>query len=110
MHHEPCGLLSDAESGGDFVRANAVLAANEKPHGGKPLFQRDRGILKHGADLERELLLRMVAIAAIDPRLLKIGDFFRVALWTAYLAIGPADSDHELAAILEISEELDGLL
>src|ERR1700687_1203203 len=110
MHHEPCGLLSDAESSGDFVGANAVLATYQQPHGGKPLFQRDRRILKHGADLERELLLGVIAVAAVDPRLRKVGYLLGVALRAADLAIGPADCDHELAAVLEVAEELDGFL
>src|ERR1039457_4084757 len=110
MHHEPCRLLSDAKGSGYLVGPNPILAAHKQPHGRQPLFQRNRRVLKHGADLERELLLGMVAVTAVDPRLSKVSYFLGVALRTADLAIGPTNSDHELAAVLEVAEELDGFL
>src|SRR5579863_6332204 len=49
MQHEPCRLLSDANILRQFVTADSVLAVRQKPHGGKPLLQGDRGILKDGS-------------------------------------------------------------
>ena len=94
----------------DLIGANAVLAAHEKPHGGEPLVETDGRVLENRADLEREFLLGMSAITAIEPRLFEIGDFLDTTSRAADLAIGPADSDHELAAILVFAEELDRLL
>src|SRR5262249_52507373 len=89
---------------------DAVFAANQEPHGGQPLLKWNRRIFKHSADLEREFLLQMVAIAAIQTGLFQIGNFLRVALRTAHLAIRPADRDHEFAAIVVIAEMLNCLL
>ena len=52
----------------------------------------------------------MSAIAAVEPRVFKVGDFVSAALRAAHLAIRPANGDHELAAVLEIAEVLDGFL
>jgi len=52
----------------------------------------------------------MVTIAAIQPRLLKVGDLRSTTVGAAYLTIRPADGDHEHAAILVLGEELDSLL
>src|ERR1035438_1558255 len=100
MHHEPSGFLSDTECSGDFVGANAVLAANDEPQSRKPLFKGNRGILKHCPDLEGEFLLWMVAVAAIKTSLFEIGNFLRAAIWAAHHAVRPANGDHELAAVL----------
>src|SRR6476659_3982031 len=53
MQHEPSRLLSDAQSAMNFIRANAILAANEEPHCGKPFLKRDRRIFKDGSNLQR---------------------------------------------------------
>ena len=55
---------------------------------GEPLVQSDRRILEDGSDLEREFLLGMVAVAAIEPRLFKIGDLLGTAVWAAHLPSG----------------------
>src|SRR5258705_9598081 len=110
MQHEPRGFLSDAKCAMQFVTADSIFAVHYQPHSGKPLLQGNRRILKHGADLERELLLGVRAIAAIQSRLLQIGDFLRLAVGAAHDAIQPANARHELATVVIIAEELDCLL
>src|SRR5216683_6526831 len=110
MQHEPSGFLCHSESAMQFVRANPIFAAHDEPQGGKPLLQRDRRILEYGADLERELLLGMFLVAAVDPRLFEIGNLLGAASRAAHLAIGPAHESHELAAVVEVAEEENCLL
>ena len=50
------------------------------------------------------------AIAAIDLGLFKISDFVGIAMRAAHFAVRPANRYHELTAVLEVAEELDGLL
>ncbi len=59
---------------------------------------------------EGELLLRVIAVAAINARFLEIRHLFRAAVGTADLAIRPTDFDHEVPAILVVGEVLDGFL
>src|SRR4051794_35182319 len=108
MQHEPSGFLSDAQSAMNFIRANAILAANEEPNCGKPFLKRNRRIFKDGSDFERKLLLCMIAIAAIHTRFLKVADFFRAAIRAAYFAVWPANRDHERTAVFVIAEVANG--
>ena len=52
----------------------------------------------------------MVTVAAVEPGIFEIGYFVGVALRATDLAIRPANAYHEVAAILVVSKELDGLL
>src|ERR1041385_3954623 len=110
MQHEPSGFLSDAQSAMNFIGANAILAANEQPHCGKPFLKRNRGIFKDGSDLQRKLLLGMVAIAAVHTRFLKVANFFRAAIRAAHFSVRPANRNHELTAVFVVGKELDCLL
>src|SRR5947199_10251090 len=102
MQHEPSGFLSHTESAMQFVAADSVFAAHHEPHCRKPLFKRNRGILKHGADLERELLFRMIAIAAIEPRLGEICDLLVIAIGAANCDFKPAYGNPALSAVPQI--------
>ena len=82
-----------------FIAGDAVLAIAEQPHGGKPLLKADRRILKDGPDLERELLLWMLAVAAIEVRLFKPGHLVGSAVGAANTPSGQR-MNHELAAVL----------
>ena len=42
VEHEPCRLLSDAKRAVEFPGGNPVLAVQEHPDRGQPLFQRNR--------------------------------------------------------------------
>jgi hypothetical protein len=94
----------------NLIRANAVFAIYQQPNRRKPLLQCDRRILKNRSHLQGELLAWVSAAAAVEPRFFKVGNFISAALWAAHLAIGPANCDHELAAVLEVTEVLNGFL
>jgi hypothetical protein len=93
-----------------FIAADSVFAVHDQPHGRKPLLKGNWRIFKYGADLERKLLLGMIAIAAIEPCVCEIGHILGIAVRAADFAIKPANGNHELTAVLRITEELDGLL
>ena len=109
MEHEPCGLLSDAESAGHFVGTDAVFAVGNHPHCDEPLVERQRGILKDSPDLHRELFASVQALAFPHAA---SGDEAHVSAATggAFNAIGPAPRNHELEAVVGVSEVYDGLL
>src|SRR5712692_8724532 len=50
MEHKPRTLLSDAQCTVNLPRTDAVFAIRNHPHRAEPLIQRDRRILKDGAD------------------------------------------------------------
>jgi hypothetical protein len=104
MEHEPCCLLGKAESAMDFVAADTVLATDNQPRGGKPLFKRDWRIFKDGSGLEREGGPLMSGIAFPHPLLGKPRQPLRATLRTPHDAIGPPQLHHELAAMLEVRE------
>ena len=87
VRHEPYSLLRDAKAARDFVTADSVLAVGDQPHCREPLIEADRRILEYGTDLEAKLLFRMLAVAAIEPRFLKVGDLLRIAVRTANLTV-----------------------
>ena len=64
MEDEPCGLLSDAESPGHFVGADAIAAIHEHPQSDEPFVESDRGILENGSELYGELLVALFALPA----------------------------------------------
>lgn len=110
LQHEPCAFLSDAEGAMHLVTTDSIFCVHQKPHGGKPLLQRDWRVLKNRTHLEGELLFWVVAVAAIHSRFFEIGHFLAAAIGTADDTVRPADFDHESAAILVISEVLDSFL
>ena len=66
MQHEPCRLLSDADRPGNLVRADAIFAVRQEPHGREPLLQGNSGILKDCPDLDGILF---TAVPALIPLL-----------------------------------------
>jgi hypothetical protein len=64
MQNKPCGLLSDSERSAYFVATDSIAAVYEHPKRGKPLVQRDRGILKDGPELHRELFVAVFTLPA----------------------------------------------
>jgi hypothetical protein len=67
VQHEPSGLLGDAERTRDFATGDSFFGIVNQPHGGKPLVQPKRGILKDGSNLDRELPLRVPVAALLAP-------------------------------------------
>jgi len=109
MQHEPSRFLSDAKCAAYFVRANAILAVRNHPHGHKPLVERQGGILKDGSNLGRELFASVLLSAFPHPA---SGDESNVLSSTsgAFNAIRPTALDNELKAIVRVGKVLDGLL
>jgi len=110
MKHEPCGLLCDAESASDFIRTDSVLAVGNHPNGDEPLVERDWGIFEDGADLDGELA---VVVDALALPLALILEEYRILASTSragHNAIGPAQLDHEIEAIIGVREVENGLL
>ncbi len=60
MEHEPCGFLADADGARQFIAADPVLRIGNQPHGEQPLVEADGAVLHDGADLDRELPLRVL--------------------------------------------------
>ena len=56
LKHKPCGLLSDTQVFGYFARTNSVFTVGYQPHSRKPFVQADGRLVKHRANLNRELL------------------------------------------------------
>jgi len=109
MEHEPCGLLSDAESAANLIGTDAIFAIGNHPNSDKPLVQLDRRILKDSPDLDGELFAGMLAFALPHPT---GRDKAHVIPSTsgAFDPIGPSALDHELEAIVRIREVNDRLL
>jgi len=110
MEHKPSGLLSDAKSAANFVRTDSVFAVRNHPNGDKPLVERQRGILHDGSNLDRELPMGMDALALPLPLILEEHGILTVTGRAEHDAIRPAKLDHELEAVVGVSEVNDGLL
>jgi hypothetical protein len=65
MQHEPCTFLGHSESAVQLITTDSVFAVHHKPDGGQPLLKGNGRILKHRADLERELLLGVISVAPV---------------------------------------------
>src|ERR1035438_4309137 len=109
MEHEPCTLLGHADILAQLVTRNSILAVDEQPSRREPLIEADGRILEHGPNFERELLLGMVAIAAIDVCLCQPSQLSCAAIRAAGSSIGPAHENHEATAVLGICKVLNGL-
>src|SRR5579871_1295517 len=104
LQHEPSRLLGDAQPPMDFVGRNAVLAANDHPCRRKPLFERNRGILKDRTRFKCEGWHGMLRVALPSATLGQIGNVVGTAVRAFNNAIRPAQFHHELAAVLEVRE------
>src|SRR3984957_9135594 len=110
VEHEPCGLLSDAQSAGHFVRTDTVLAVRNHPNGDEPLVEGQRRILKDGSNLRGELALSVNTLALPLTLILEEHSILPATSGADYLAIGPAQLDHELEAVVGVCEVNYGLL
>ncbi len=110
MEHKPSGLLSDAQSAANLVRANTVLAVRNHPNCDKPLVEGNRRIFHDGSDLDRELPMGMHALALPLPLIIQEHGIFTSASGAGHNTVRPAKFDHELEAVVGIGEVNDGLL
>ena len=109
VKHEPCGLLSHTESASDFIGADAVLAVRNHPNSDKPFVERKCGILKDSSDFARKLFAGVLCLAFPHAPSRDKANVFTSASW-AFDAIGPAALNHEVEAVVSVSEVQDGLL
>jgi hypothetical protein len=111
VEHKPSGFLSDIKSAGNFARANTIFAIEDQPHCGQPLIQAERRLFKNGADLNRELPLRMPRAALPAELILEKADFLGAAS-RAHNAVFPLSptSDEIVQAVLLIGEMQDCFL
>jgi hypothetical protein len=107
MQHEPSGLLRYSNGSVNLPRANAILAANQKPESREPLLQRDWRILEDGINLDGELAatgaalppllsLEVIGIHGVPTRAVR-------ATW----AIGPAHSGYSVNTNLFVAKVLN---
>jgi hypothetical protein len=109
VHHEPCRLLSDAESAAYFIGTNPVFAVGDHPQRHEPLVQADRGILENSSDLGAELSMSVNALA-LPFALISEENHAFAATGRAANTLGPAQQNHELEAIVGVGEVDDGFL
>ena len=103
VHHEPSGLLSDADGAVNFVAAHAVFAIGNHPHGYEPFVQRDRRIFEDGIDLDGELPFGVLRFALPDSASGKKANFLGAATRTEH-AVTEATSYEEIQAVVGIGE------
>ena len=109
VEHEPCRLLSDAQSPSEFTGANAVLGGSNDPHSGKPLFKSEWRVLKDGAYLDAELLSGVLVLAL--PKTPSSNELhFLASAGGAGNPIRPALSRKGSKAVIGVCEVDDGFL
>src|SRR5271166_5902865 len=102
VQHEPCRLLTDAESLPQLVAADSVLAVADHPKRSHPLVKADGRIFHHRVDLDRELLFALITkpdAPSLDKRVLGLA-----ATWTGDIATGPAQPYRILESTVRIRE------
>src|ERR1700730_6814830 len=103
VHHEPCGLLSDSQGAGYFIRTDSILGIHDEPNGNHPLVHAESGILKDSAHLDGNLLLAAFAeplAARRDKRMLR-----PFAAWASDFAIRPAQLYGVIKGALGVREK-----
>ena len=110
MQHEPGTLLGDSESSRHLVGADAVLGVGQKPHGGQPLLQAERGVLEDRADLHRELAARMLGVALPQPARVEVVDLPASTGRAGHgVDAAPSGSRHVRDAHVRVGEVADGV-
>lgn len=109
VKHEPRGFLSDTKSAANFVGTDAVLAVGNHPNCDKPLVERNRRILKDSPHFAGELFAGVLRLAFPHAPSRDEANVFTSASW-ALDAIWPAALNHEVEAVVSVSEVQDGVL
>ena len=110
MEHEPRGLLSNAKSAAHFIRTDSILAVRNHPNGDEPLVQRKCRILKDSPDLDGELPMMVDGFTLPLALILEEYDILALTGGAGNDAIGPAESNHEIEAVVGIGEVDNRLL
>jgi len=108
LQHEPCRLLSDAQTSVNFHAGHTILAVHQHPETNHPLIEPESGILENGSELEAELLLALIAepeFPRLEKRMLGLP-----ATWTNDVAVGPAKALGVLESPVRVSEVNDSFL
>ncbi len=108
VHHEPSGLLRDAQSACDFIGTDSVLAIHDEPHRNHPLVHAERGILKDGSDFDGELFLTSLAEPKSTRR--DEGVLRRIAARASHFARRPAQRHRIVESLLRVREKADCFL
>lgn len=103
VEHEPRRLLFHADGLPKLVRADAVLAVDDKPHGDKPLVEADRAVLEDGPLLDREHLLCVFVLALPESARGQVAVFLAAAGWAGD-AVRPAECNEEVLAAVQIGK------
>jgi len=94
----------------NLPRANAVLAANEKPESREPLLQRDRRIFEDSSNLDGKLATARAAF----PPLLSLEVVWILGVVSVAIratgAVHPTHSGHSVNANLFVAKVLNRLL
>ncbi len=109
VKHEPCGLLSDAKSAANLIGTDAVLAIGDHPNCDKPLVERNWRILKDSPHLAGELFAGVLRFAFPHAASRDEANVF-ASTSGALDAVRPAALNHEVEAVVRVSEVLDGFL
>jgi hypothetical protein len=110
VEHEPRGLLSDAKGAANFVGANTVLAVGNHPNRHQPLVERQSGVLKDGPDFDGELALGVDTLTLPLTLILEEHHILAATGRADHNPVRPAQLDHEVEAIVRVSEVDDCLL
>jgi hypothetical protein len=108
LQHEPCGLLSDAQSAVNLHAGHSIFAVDQHPECRHPFVESKGRVLEDRLDLDGELPLAALA----EPNLASPHEpvFRRSAPGTHDLAIRPAQFDGKGEGTVRIGEVNDGLL
>src|SRR5947209_797759 len=109
VSHEPRRLLGNIQCPMNLPRADAVLIIPNHPCSHEPFIQRQGRILEDRADLSGKLTVTVYALALPFPLVLQEHNIFPPTGGTGN-AIGPAESNHVLKAVVVISEVKDCFL
>jgi hypothetical protein len=106
VEHEPCAFLRNTQIAGDLAGANAILAVGDQPDRREPFVETDRRVLKDGADLGAELLLRVLGLALPNAARGEQGHLRATARRTSH-TVRPAQRNRRAHAVIGIREISD---
>src|ERR1035437_4383477 len=109
LQNEPCSLLADSQITRNLIGTDAVLAVDQQPHCGEPFGQGDRAILEDRANLDRELLVALVALPTLLLRQPVVITFSlsRITLGAYWGTVLPAQVGDRIDAGLFVREVSD---
>ncbi len=102
VRQKPRRLVGDFENAVELMGRDTLLAAGHQIDGLERLVQRNAGMFKDGADLDRELLLAVAAAPQAQPDTLgRVGRHLGDAVQSATVRAGPTASPDDRFQMLE---------